>query len=160
MAPANSSPGWLAVGIFFLASASIGWAAGYLAGQSGPDANVLAAVLPVVISGAGGALVFVHLKSPAPPTPVSYYITGFAVIVFTTSLLAGAHIGRWLRNYTDELEFQQALRMERAVALSQREARMQYLEQCSRHEFIINRGRETMGLPPLSTEQICGPPPP
>lgn len=160
MIPAHSSPGSLAVTVFFLASASIGWAAGYLAGQSGPDANVLAAVLPVVISGAGGALVFVHLKSPASRARGRYYITGAAVIVFITSLLAGAHIGRSLRNYTDEHELLHALQMERAVAGRQREARMQFLEQCSRDEFIINRGREAMGLPPLSTERVCGAPPP
>jgi len=152
--------GWRPITVFFLASASIGWAAGYLAGQSGPDASVLAAVLPVVISGAGGALVVLHLKSPEPPNALSYYVTGFAVIVFTTSLLAGAHVGRWLRNYTDEVGFQQARLLELKLAHSQREAHMQFLERCSRQEFIINRGRQALRLPPLATELICGDLPP
>ena len=152
--------GWRLITVFFLASASIGWAAGYLAGQSGPDANVLAAVLPVVISGAGGALVVLHLKSSEPPTPLSYYITCVAVIVFTSSLLVGAHIGRWLRNYTDEVEFYQAQQVEQAVARNQLEVRMQFLEQCSRQEFIVNHGRRALALPPLPTEVICGKPPP
>ena len=59
----ESTLGRRTITVFFVAAASIGWTAGFLAGQSGPHANVLAAVLPVVISGAGGALVFLHLLS-------------------------------------------------------------------------------------------------
>ena len=158
---ADVSPlGWCPITVFFVAAASIGWTAGYLAGQSGPDANVLAAVLPVVISGAGGALVVLHLRSPTPPTPVSYYITGFAVLVFTISLLVGSHVGRWLRDYTDEIGYYRVQEFENAAAPIRHAARMQYLERCSRDEYIINQGRRALGLPPLATELICGEPPP
>ena len=158
---ATESPiGWRPAAVFFLASASIGWAAGYLAGQSGPDANVLAAVLPVVISGAGGALVFQHLRAAAPPTPSNYYLTGFAVIVFIYALLAGTQVGLWVRADGETVAYEQSLRIRHKLAQSQHEARMHYLERCSRQEFIINRGRQALGLPPLSSELICGEPPP
>ena len=91
--PSGLAPGWIATTVFLVASASIGWTAGFLAGQSGPDAGVLAAVLPVVISGAGGALIMLLLKSPEPPAPQAYYVTGSAVILFTTTLLLGTQNG-------------------------------------------------------------------
>ena len=157
--PTESSIGWRPAVVFFLASASIGWGTGYLAGQSGPDANVLAAVLPVVVSGAGGALVFQHLRTAVPPEPADYYITGFAVIVFICALLAGSLTGLWVRTLSETAAYEQSLLIRYKLTQSQHEARMHYLERCSRQEFIINRGRQALGLPPLSSELICGDPP-
>ena len=149
------SIGWGPIAAFFVASAAIGVSAGYLAGQSGPDANVLAAVLPVVISGAGGALVVLHLKSRAPPTPRDYYITAFAVILFTMSLLAGSHTGRWARDYAETIAYEQSLEIRLKLERSRRETLIQFLQRCSRQEFVINRGRHALGLPPILTAVIC-----
>ena len=161
----DSSLGWRPIAVFLLAVASVGGTVGYLAGQSGPDAKVLAAVvLPIVISGAGSVLVTL-LKS-TPETPLSYYITSFAIIVFITSLLAGAHIGHWSKDYADRIEQEEASEIQKKVIEFQKEIieiqhkiRTQYFQRCAREEYIINRGRQALELSPLPTEFICGDPP-
>ena len=117
-------------------------------------------MLPVVVSGAGGALIFQHLRTAAPPTPAHYYITAIAVIVFISALLAGTQIGLWVKVYSETVAYEQSLLIRHKLAQSQQEVRMHYLERCSRQEFIINRGRLALGLPPLASELICGEPPP
>ena len=150
---AKPKPGiWPARRLVWLASVSIGTATGLLAGQSGPDAHVLAAVLPVVISGAGGALVVLPLKRRQSS---DYVLTAISVILFTISLTIGAQVGRSMRADDETATYLERLKIKERIHKSQYEYQVEFLERCSKDELIINEGRKALGLGPVPDGLLC-----
>lgn len=136
-----------------LAPASLGFTTGWLTGQSGPDATVLAAILPAVITGGGWALLAykiklqggtwnLALKHQGRAWNVEYAAISAMVVAFSVFLLVGAHTGRYVREVAE---------------MSKIEERWKLAGECSRRQFLVNKGRKALGQDPLPTEVFCFP---
>lgn len=126
---------------------ALGFVAGYMTGQSGPDATVLAAVVPAVIS-AGGVVVFSGLRADNRHVSI---ISSACLLFFSVALFLGVNTGVHIRKQAAELNARQAVEQE--IAFHQR--RIQMLQLCSQQEFLLNKRRQESGLPPLPPEAIC-----
>lgn len=149
----NSVPGGTpsyvtAVVLGLLSSAVLGLVSGWLAGQTGPDATVVAALLPVVIS-AGGMLFFLWRTGGRADNKTRAFIS-VCLITFSIALACGAHAGKWDRRNTLDSEADKAITLELNRKLA-------YLEHCTDWEDYINTRRADLNLPPLPSEMFCRP---
>ncbi len=128
----------------FAISAGTGWLAGELTGASGPHSNVVAAVVPVLMSGIGGAIGFKAIWGRGDYTDLVLASAFAAVflVVFRYALYSAVETRQNIANY----KIQQI-----------QEKRMTYLENCSLEQLRLNDGREMLGLPPLKFETVCPP---
>ena len=123
------------------APAVFGWVVGYFVGQSDSKAVILAAVLPVALSGIG--MVFVFNSAAGREHDVRIMISLF-MILFSASLYWGATIGKYDKGVAENSNFGQAL-----------EARFNYLQDCSVAELKINSFRKNLALQPLENSVFC-----
>ena len=133
--------GWI---LALAISAGTGWLAGELTGASGPHTNVVAAVVPVLISGIGGAIGFKAISGHGNCTDL-IWASAFAA-VFLVVFIYALHSAVETRQNMAKYKVQQI-----------QEKRMTYLENCSLEQLRLNDGREMLGLPPLKFETVCPP---
>ena len=130
-----------------IASATLGGGVGWFVGQSGSDAMVLSAVLPMVLTG-GGFLVL--LRAAALSDFAQYIILILSMIFFVITLVIGSLVGN--ANRLNSEEERRKKELNRSI-----EFRIKFLEQCSADEYRINELRKRLlNLPPLSSEVFCG----
>lgn len=148
---------WLLV----LGPVVFGAATGYLTGQAGYDSDVLPAVLPVLVTGAGAAVVTYNLFNLGGNGRPSNIQTVIMVggILFAGFLIAGAELGTKFRGEAALKARVEAhalglglLENERAAALQRR---IETLRTCSRMQFLINVERKQVGQAPLPVESFC-----
>ena len=133
------------------APVGLGFAAGLLTGQTGADSTVVAAVLPALLTGIGGGLLALTLKTHNNDWAPNYVITSASIALFSVSLVAGVYLALYTKDivaYDDSIK--QRHRYVDALAFRRRS-----LEQCSKNEYIVNTSRKALGLAPLSFENFC-----
>lgn len=128
------------------APAVFGWVVGRFVGESNSEAVILAAVLPVVLSGIGIVFVFNAATNKEHQTRI---VASLFMILFSTFLFWGAQEG----NYQKALKVKLAAKL--AAQLNQPEARFDYLQNCSVAELRVNTLRENLSLPPLESSVFC-----
>ena len=130
---------------------ALGTATGWLTGQTGAEPTVVAAVLPAVLAGGGGALLAVNLKRENNRWHNDFLATCAFVLLFTVSLLIGAQIATTIY----ERDSYSSLPQWRRHVVQILDFRRDMLQQCSKNEAIINAGRAKLGLPPLPSAAFC-----
>ena len=110
------------------------WAVGRLIGRSQHDSIVLAAILPVLLSGAWGLISLKFANVDNREIDTSLLSTTFAMILFLYMLIYASHSS----DYDEEVKAEVKARA--------------YFEDCSYNEFIVNNAREALKLPPLKSE--------
>lgn len=132
----------------------LGFVVGVLTGVSGPDATVLAAVLPVVLSAAGGSAGFFVTKlgdnGKRPLRAVSWLI-----ILFSAGLLVGTFFGSWARGYDQAVGLRAARNARWAEQQNARDRHVEDLKNCMILEVRMNAQREALKRPPLTISQVC-----
>ena len=123
-----------------LAPATLGFAAGLLTGQTDADSTVVAAVLPAILTGAGGALLAMKIKAHGGAWSPDYVVAALSVVLFSAFLVIGLYSALALNEQDEHLD---------------RRDEYFYKIQCSRNEYIVNRGRLALGLDPLPMEAFC-----
>ena len=147
-----------------LAAVVLGFTVGALTGVSGPDATVLAAVLPVVLSAAGPAAVLVASKGDGGKRRTRA-VSGL-IVLFAVGLLVGVPSGAWYDEFTDTVKFNEAQdrareafneAQERAQEAREtaRDRHPQDLRECTVLEYKVNAQRSEIKLPPLTISQVC-----
>ena len=135
-----------------ITSVALGLTVGWLTGLSGPDSTVIAAVLPVIISGAA-AVIVLKLKNGKD----SEHLARLCVLalLFSGSLYLGTTIGVFDR----DRDAREALFGEIDTRQEYWEKRLPkldiYLQACSEIEARVNHFREHEGLSPLKSEVFC-----
>ena len=145
-----------------LAPLCLGGATGYLTGQTGPDATVVAALLPAVLTAGGAAVLALHVRQGANRLDLGFVVASLSVVLFSASLIAGVHAALVVNEFAayeesraaheESLKARERERKRYADAL---DFRRQSLEQCSRNEALVNSGRKALGLAPLPSELFC-----
>lgn len=133
------------------APAALGFAVGLLTGQTGPDSTVVAAVLPVVLSVIGGALLVFKASTTDDGVPPAAILTSTSVVLFSTFVVVGVYIALFM---ADRAAHTQILK-NRLSFMEAVEFRRETLERCSANQFVVNGGRATLGLAPLPAEAFC-----
>ena len=123
--------------VLAFATASLGLLVGWLTGMSGPAPDVVAAVVPVVVTASGMAI---YYGTRTKPDPVSQVMAGYAILLFCLTIMLGIAGASFLRNESAE------------DAVS---GRARYLAECSLEEYNINSGRKELGLPRLPSNYFC-----
>ena len=133
------------------APAFLGAAAGVLTGQTGADATVVAALLPAVLTGVGGAVLAVKLKKENNAWTPDILAASGAVIVFSVFLVAGMY----LAFEANEAATERLRELQRQRYAEDLDFRAESIERCSKHEDEINARRVAALLDPLPTEAFC-----
>ena len=148
--------------LVMVAPAFLGGAAGWLTGQTGADSTVVAAVLPAVLTGGGGALLAFKLKADSNGWQQELLVVCGFVVVFSTCLVAGTYAALAMEK--------KAAAEERRVAEEQAEVdrelyrkwfaedldfRRESLIQCAKNAGIVNSARKSFGLPPIAGDVVC-----
>lgn len=146
----------------WIAVSSIGLLIGWLLGRSGPDASVIATVLPAIITAllpGFGLIIYLRLnKNRISKVLRSFksqgiYITlvflSVTVVVFSTSIYGGVRLGGMERANIVNHNANEALR----ATLLERELQ---LLACTAWEEKINNSRKGKGLLPLGVDYFCG----
>ena len=123
--------------VLAFATTSLGLLVGWLTGMSGPAPDVVAAVVPVVVTASGMAI---YYGTRTKPDPVSQVMAGYAILLFCLTIMLGIAGASFLRNESAE------------DAVS---GRARYLAECSLEEYNINSGRKELGLPRLPSNYFC-----
>lgn len=142
--------GWPLIFIIF-APISLGMAVGMLAGLTEADPTVIAAIIPALLAGVGGALFVFKTRGDDNQSSPELRRVCFAVTVFSVSLMAGFQLQVYFqqkeerdkRNEQREY-FKRDLSFHRAV-----------LTLCSDTEAYINTRRANANLAPLPSEMFC-----
>ena len=135
-----------------LAIASLGFLVGWLTGASGsneasaPHPQVVAAVVPVVITASGLVLYYAALKFPEK---LSRMAASFGLIIFCITIFIGVSLSTAALRYTAAQDLSSVLKLKSLINSS-------ILEDCSKQEYRINKGRKELGLPDLPSEYFCG----
>ena len=134
-----------------IAGASIGSATGWLVSETGLDPEVVAAVLPVIVSGLGGLLGYSLARDKHASTiAIAVFLIVFSAALFIAAI---ATTEARARDASEKFRLQTVLSAEyRQVQLQQR---LLQLRQCSEIEFKINRERQAAGLKPYSKDFVC-----
>ena len=133
------------------APAFLGAAAGVLTGQTGADSAVVAALLPPVLAGIGGALLAFKFKKDDDQWARAYVAASTAVIVFSFFLVAGMYVVfEGNENATERLREVQRQRYAEDL-----DFRAKSLLRCSQNEAEVNARRVAALLDPLPSEAFC-----
>ena len=133
------------------APAFLGAAAGILTGQTGADATVVAALLPAVLTGIGGALLAFKLKKDDDRWSSDYIVASTGVIVFSFFLVSGMYAVFEF----NENAIERTREIQRQRYAEDLDFRAQSLLRCSQHEAEVNARRVAALLDPLPTEAFC-----
>lgn len=154
---------------FFLACGVVGFETGWLAGWSGPDASVLAAVLPVIlgafISSVGilaARAMSQDVKKKSEMLLWPMLLLSTAAIVFTAMLQSGVGLasggleGENLEIREEALALETAQRKAEAHAAQEQLGLVYaYISSCTEVWSTINRVRHSARLEPLTISQVC-----
>ena len=161
-----------ALALITLAAATIGLAIGWSTGQAGFDSIVLAAVLPVMLTGIAGAAGAFFIRNagrwserPGVLRPADFgQIMAPAVIVvsFSTAFILGTFVGAYLEKKGDNAAAREALVAATRLEQSRVARRYEYLVRCTNEFARLNRLREKanhvsseLDLEPLTIGQVC-----
>ena len=136
-----------------LAAATFGIAVGYLTGVSGPDAVVLAAVLPAILSVTGIAAGFLSTRGDGGKFHIGA-VSGL-IVLFSIGLIVGTVFGAWARADRQVVELNKArtqLEEDRQAASSRH---IEELKNCTILEFKMKVQRASLNLSPLTIWQVC-----
>lgn len=139
----------LSVGI-----ASIAATAGYLTGRTENDTVVGAAVVTGLLGLMLGWFAFAARDEDIGPSVLS----SLGAVIFCTVFIL---VMRWTIKDLEQEEHDalaQELILRQDLDLHKFDLHRQHLERCSELEFRINNERKKVGLPPLSSELVCGRP--
>ena len=131
-----------------LAIALLGILVGWLTGASGSNEasglhpQVVAAVVPVVITASGLVLYYAALKFPEK---LSRMAASCGLIIFCITILFGVSGSTYFQRYAAAQDISSVLILQRSI-----------LEDCSKQEKNVNRTRELLELPDLPSEYFCG----
>lgn len=160
--PHKSSLGVFPTVLVFSAPVALGIATGLLTGQTGVDSTVVAAVLPAVLTGGGGALLAFKLKTDNDGWARDYLVASAAVVLFSISLVLGVYSALYIN---DRAAYEQstaatkeaiaAHELWRKHLVEDLVFRKKMIEQCSKNEALVNAGRRALALPPLPTDAFC-----
>ena len=139
----RKDPGAVAPGF---AAAILGFAVGHLTGLSGPDATVLAAVLPAILSAGGAVAAFLATRGYEGKHHTR--VVSGLIVLFSVALLVGAHFGSWLRSTIQTQAFHEAADAWQARHIKE-------LKNCTILELRTNDRRAALDLPPLTISQVC-----
>ena len=130
--------------VWLVAVAVFGWFTGTLIAAAEVDPSVIAAVLPALV---GASLVVVRLSwNDERETSV-----GLCALIMVFCVASHVSTGWELERRAEEARI--AVDEELKLRSEQRE---RHLERCSATQVRLNAQRETIGLPPLSNEIVCG----
>lgn len=125
---------WILHISFFSATAVLGGVIGLFMGYGPPEAGLLAAILPVLLTSVGWAIFFIY-KSQKQDISI---VANFSAIGFLISLVCFAYIG-----------------YNAYIAYKTSPERSEFLLVCSYMEEGTNRFRKDIGLAPLKSEVFC-----
>ena len=137
------------------APAALGFATGMLTGLTGTDSTVVAALLPVVLTGIGGALLAFKLKLNRQTWTREHLVASAAVVLFSVFLIGGVHSGLFFNSVDFERESARESARQRLRLKDDLELRKTMLAECTRNEAKGNSARIQLGLPPLSPKAYC-----
>lgn len=137
--------------LVYCAPAALGLATGMLTGLTGTDSTVVAALLPVVLTGIGGALLAFKLKLNRQTWTREHLVASAAVVLFSVFLIGGVHLGLFF----DSVGFERESTRQRLRMKDDLELRKTMLDVCTRNEAKGNSARIQLGLPPLSPKAYC-----
>lgn len=134
--------------VLALAIALLGILVGWLTGASGSNEasglhpQVVAAVVPVVITASGLVLYYAALKFPEK---LSRMAASCGLIIFCITILLGVSLSRFFLEFTAVKDLSSVLRIKSSILI-----------ECSQQEYLINKVRSDLGLPDLPSEYFCG----
>lgn len=158
------APFWATTGF-----AALGGAVGWLSGWSGPDSQVLAAMLPAILSVVGGVIGAFAFREPEVAQRMRHLqLGGIALLVFSVSLGAGAYLGSLARSEAQERSYLKAQKVKATEEKNKRQGRLEWqkfalelyqkrLQACAVTEVLINDSRQMLDLPKLGPQEICPP---
>ncbi|MDE0371290.1 MAG: hypothetical protein OXI73_01910 [Rhodospirillales bacterium] len=133
------------------ALAVLGLTSGFLVGQAGATADILAAVLPVVIVGGGAAALGISFANPTTaenrPARLPAAIrpmAAYGVIIFSLALLTGNYGGTVYKVWTQNTARNNAIHLH-----------LERLDNCALDEYSVNAARHELGIPPLPSAAFC-----
>ena len=160
---------WPFVLLFWVASAVLGWEIGWLTGHTGPDATVLAAVLPAMLSAVAAGVGLVTVRASVWVDESNSLVLRCRVTVVATAaiMFVGAmHVGvgqgvdhgekqldDFEQRQLNRLEIQEKAEVRKAVARVERI--YEYLESCRGVRDRINEFRKDVELKALTLGQAC-----
>ena len=133
------------------APAFLGAAVGILTGQTGADATVVAALLPAVLTGIGGALLAFKLKKDDNRWARDYIVASTGIVVFSFFLISGMYAAFAINERATE-RIREIQRQRYAEDL---DFRAESLRRCSQNEAEVNARRVAALLDPLPAETFC-----
>ena len=147
-----------------LAAVILGFAVGVLTGASGPDATVLAAVLPAVLSAVGIVIGFLSTRGDSGKRRTR--AVGGLIILFSAGLLVGTWSGATVRDLKETAAYNMAADEQQKAQAEQQEAQKEALEaarrrhiadleSCTYLELRVNNQRAALELPPVTISQVC-----
>ena len=123
-------------------SAVLGYVVGVFVGRSGPSPEVVAAMIPAVLTLAGGVVIF---KSE----DVHFVLGPLSVILFSGWLVYGGSSGHLERKVVQIEE-------QKIATVNAQKDKFLYLVSCSQIEKDVNNYRKyLLDLPPLKNEVFC-----
>lgn len=148
--------------VILAAPAALGGATGLLTGQTGAEPSVVAAILPAVLAGGGGAVLAYKLKRDGEGWTREYLFVSVSVVVFSVFLVVGVHAALFLNALERHKEITahtdqtiDARKRWREDVIKDVGFRKGIAEQCSKNEAQTNFGRAALGLPPLPSGVFC-----
>lgn len=152
-----SSPNYYLVAINLFALFVLAATSGFLVGQASNNANLLAAVLPLVIAGGGAAALGLNYRDGAPASlpPFTQFFAACGVIVFSVAFLLGSHVGVSYKDWTQEDSRARALKLQEDSHARALRLHAERLYDCGILEVRTNDTRQKLGLEPLPTSAFC-----
>lgn len=126
---------------------------GILTGVSGPDASVLAAVLPATLTAAGTVAAYLAFGGGGGERRTRAISS--LIILFSAALLAGTYFGSWFRNYSQDKALDRAKTVLREEQKQAKDDYIEELKSCTILELQINEKRRFLELPELTIWQVC-----
>ena len=153
---------WLTGATCLVAASAIGFAIGWPTGLVGLDSEVLAAVLPAIltaVAGGAGTLVFRRLKEEDSDTNTRLIrVSGGSVALFSVLFVAGTVVGDFSNKRGSVDELNQVLVANEKIL----EQRIDYARRCMEEWARLNHIRDqasasvdTLQLEPLRLDQVC-----
>lgn len=133
-----------------IAAGFLGLLSGWMVGETGGHPDVVANVLPAVITGVGGVFVWFAARDPsdsseqAPSANLSVTFASLSVVFFCVSFYQSSVLVANDRSKVSAQEVAEQLQL-----------RVAHLQWCSEIEYRINKLRREVDLPPLGSEHFC-----
>lgn len=134
---------------FAVATSVLGFVVGWLTGSSGPHPQVVAAVVPVVVTASGLAL---YLTAQNKPFDLSRLGAAICIVLFCGMIFVGLYLSINAREDSIRHNIYSEADMFRLIELKNL-----YSVKCSELEYEINDLRTQLGLSKLNSDYFCRP---